>query len=173
MNLLDAVGSQDTVLSFVRQASGPVALLAYTLDRGDLVTAPVEARGRGIAVSVGVDHRFSLNGRCRDQEQSLRRLEAEGCTVKLLDGAQSGSFYRKVGRSQGGLGSAHSKLLVAELPSGQFRIIGSCNWTTSSGANLEAGMLVALSPFGSSEVWAMIGGRLSRGTALLPALKDR
>ncbi len=65
LNLLDAIGPQDTALGLVRQAVGPVALLAYTLDREDLVTALVEARGRGLEVSVGVDRRFSWNGRCQ------------------------------------------------------------------------------------------------------------
>ena len=52
-------------------------------------------------------------------------------------------------------------------------MIGSCNFTTSSRANLESGLLVALSPFGMSEIDAVVAGRLAKGVPLLPALRDK
>jgi phosphatidylserine/phosphatidylglycerophosphate/cardiolipin synthase-like enzyme len=171
--LLDGMLSQEKAVSLVEKAVGSVGLLAYTFDRSDLVDALVGARRRGSAVTVGVDRRFSLNGRCRDQEQCLRRLTAEGVVVRLLDGGPTTEHYRQVGRAQAGLGIAHAKLLVVELQDSKFAIIGSTNWTTSSRANLEAGLLVQLTDFGFGEIWAMISGRMSRGIELLPALRSR
>ena len=83
---LDSVMSQDRAVDLVRRAVGPIAVLAYTFDRPDLAKALAEARGRGLAVSIGVDRRFSLNGRCKEQEQNLRMLHASGVAVRLLDG---------------------------------------------------------------------------------------
>jgi hypothetical protein len=173
MQLLDGVGSQDAGVNLVRRAVGQVSVLAYTLDREDLVLALVGAKSRGLEVRIGCDRRFSLSGRCRDQEKSLRRLEAEGCEVRLLDGGPSGGFYKEVGRGQGGRGIAHAKLLVAEVAEGRLCVIGSCNFTTSSRANLESGLLVALSPFGAAEIDAVVNGRMAKGVALLPALRDK
>lgn len=129
----------------------------------------VGARQRGVQVHVGCDRRFSLNGRCRDQEQSLRRLEAEGCHVRLLDGGPSAGFYREVGRGQGGRGIAHAKLVFAD----SMVVLGSCNYTTASRANLESGVLIELNAWGRSELDAVVSGRMERGVALLPALRDR
>ena len=93
--------------------------------------------------------------------------------MRLLDGGQSGGFYKEVGRAPGGRGIAHAKLLVAEVAEGRLCVIGSCNFTTSSRANLESGLLVALSPFGVAEIDAVVSGRMAKGVALLPALRDR
>jgi hypothetical protein len=110
-----------------------MAVLAYTIDRPDLADAFVEARGQDITVYLGVDRRFSLSSRCREQD----RLEAEGCIVRLLDGGPAGGFHRDVGRSQGGRRIAHSKTLIANVPEGPYGIVGSSNWTTSNRANLS------------------------------------
>ena len=100
-------------------------------------------------------------------------LQASGVAVKLLDGGPSGPFYREVGRTQSGLGIAHAKVAIATVAEGSFAVVGSANWTTSSRANLETGVLIQLSETGASELWAMIGARLERGAELLPALRDR
>ena len=102
LQLLDGIGSQETALSLIKRPVGSVRMLAYTLDRPDLVEAMAGARQRGLPVHVGCDRRFSLSGRCRDQEQSLRRLEAEGCYVRLLDGGPSTA---KSGAGRAGAGS--------------------------------------------------------------------
>ena len=52
-------------------------------------------------------------------------------------------------------------------------MIGSCNFTTSSRANLESGLLVALSPFGAAEIDAVVSSRMAKGVALLPALRGK
>jgi phosphatidylserine/phosphatidylglycerophosphate/cardiolipin synthase-like enzyme len=173
VSFLDSLMSQDRAVDLVRRATGPVAVLAYTFDRADLAEALVQARSRGLAASIGVDRRFSLNGRCKEQEQNLRMLQASGVAVKLLDGGPSGPFYREVGRTQSGFGIAHAKVAIATVPEGSFAVVGSTNWTTSSRANLETGVLIELSETGASELWAMIGARLKRGAELLPALRDR
>ena len=52
-------------------------------------------------------------------------------------------------------------------------VICSCNYTTASRANLESGVLIGLNAWTKSELDAVIGGRMERGVALLPALRDR
>ena len=69
-----------------------VLLACYTFDREDITEALV--RAAGAMVSVLADKGFSLNGRCRLQQQNLCRLQAPGIEVRLSTGKCSAEEYR-------------------------------------------------------------------------------
>ena len=154
VEVLDSYGSQETAIRLVNQAEEFVLLLSFTFDREDLVEALVLARRRGVRVTVGSDKRWTLSGKTKNQLQMLLKLQAEGCEVRCLVGVSCGPEYRAVGRNPyNGLGLLHAKVVHTDVGS----VIGSCNWTTSSRANIEVGVHVKLTSQESSrlsEEWA-------------------
>ena len=126
LGVLDAVGSQEQALALIDAAESYVILMGFTYDRQDVTDALIRAVRRGLGVRVGLDRRFTLSGKCRDQLQRAKQLYAEGAKVKLLDGGSLSGEYRQVGRAVGGLGIAHAKVLHSD----KGTVIGSCNWTT-------------------------------------------
>jgi len=120
-----------------------VMLFAFTFDRADVTKALLAAHARGCKVSVGVDRRWTLNGKTRDQLSRLQELAAQGIDVRVLVGTAYDVEYRAVQRSTfAGVGLQHSKAVHTD--SGAF--VGSCNFTTASRANRELGVLLQLEP---------------------------
>ena len=87
--------------------------MGFTYDRQDVTDTLIRAVRRGLDVRVGLDRRFTLSGKCRDQLQRAKQLHAEGAKVKLLDGGSLSGEYRQVGRAVGGLGIALRKSSTA------------------------------------------------------------
>ena len=165
LGVLDAVGSQEQALALIDAAESYVILMGFTYDRQDVTDALIRAVRRGLGVRVGLDRRFTLSGKCRDQLQRAKQLYAEGAKVRLLDGGSLSGEYRQVGRAVGGLGIAHAKVLHSD----KGTVIGSCNWTTSSRANLETGLWVELDLVEARKLCLVLQGRLDAGVDLRDA----
>jgi phosphatidylserine/phosphatidylglycerophosphate/cardiolipin synthase-like enzyme len=140
--VLDAVASHEQALGLIDRAKEYVMLFGFTYDRQDITDALNRAAHRGVEVQVGLDRRYTLSGKCRDQLQTAKQLRAEGVVVNLLDGESLADHYRMVGRTVYGLGIARAKVLHSD----RGTVIGSCNWTTSSRSNYEIGVWVELRP---------------------------
>ena len=149
VEVLDSYGSQETAIRLVDQAEEYVLMLSFTFDREDLVDALVAARRRGVQVTIGSDKKWTLSGKTKDQLKMLLRLQAEGCEVRCLVGVSCGPEYRALGRAPyNGLGLLHAKVVHTDGGS----VIGSCNWTTSSRANIEVGVHVKFTSQESSRL---------------------
>ena len=165
LGVLDAVGSQERALALIDAAESYVILMGFTYDRQDVTDALIRAVRRGLGVRVGLDRRFTMSGKCRDQLQRAKQLYAEGAKVRLLDGGSLSGEYHQVGRAVGGLGIAHAKVLHSD----KGTVIGSCNWTTSSRANLETGLWVELDLVEARKLCLVLQGRLDAGVDLRDA----
>ena len=89
-HLMEASESQKRAVEAVQQARSEVRVAAC--DSPELVTALVGARRRGVQVRVLADRKFSLSGRCRNQQASLSLLQAEGVVVKVMSGLPGAAF---------------------------------------------------------------------------------
>jgi phosphatidylserine/phosphatidylglycerophosphate/cardiolipin synthase-like enzyme len=157
---VDAKGSQTVALELIAKARQYVFLLAFTFDREDITAELIKAIQRNVMVVIGVDRRWTLSGKCRDQHQQVKRLSAEGAKVRLLDGESLAAHYREAGRVvQGGLGIQHSKVVHTDFGT----LIGSCNFTTSSRGNLELGIHVKLSQEQDIELNELLKARIEKG----------
>ncbi|CAK9069100.1 Pro-Pol polyprotein, partial [Durusdinium trenchii] len=116
--------SQEAILSALQTLKGgEVIATAYTLDQPDLVEGLLALGGSARLV---VDKGQSHGTRTKLQFQSLQQLVRGGVRV--------------IGKGQRGI--QHSKTFAISKD-GQFQlIIGSCNWTTASRSNAEAGVLL-------------------------------
>ena len=90
-------GTQSEVVRLVRQARVSVLLLGYTYDLPELQAALIEAAGRRVGVKVGLDHRTTLSGRPRDQQQYAQQLQAHHIPVTLMKGAPPGTGVQEGG----------------------------------------------------------------------------
>ena len=150
--MLNAVESQETAKKAIGRAKEFVLVLAFTFDRQDMVDALKEAVTRRCEVIVVADRNYTLTGKTRDQLQRLQELESNGAVVRLAQGGKAKEEYAAVGRSWSGTGILHAKFLHTERET----IIGSCNWTTSSRANVEMGLHVMLNRVESAKISATI-----------------
>ena len=150
--VLDAVQSQEVAKAAIVRAREYVLVMAFTLDREDLVQRLIEAKGRGCEIVVVADRNFTLSGKTRDQLQRLQQLESNGARVRLASGHSCRDEYTAVGRKYSGKGIVHGKVVHTE----QESIIGSCNWTTSSRSNVELGLHVVLNKVEATKVSTMI-----------------
>ena len=118
-------------------------LFAFTFDRADVSKALLDAHARGCKVSVGVDKRWTLNGKTRDQLSRLQELAAQGIDVRVLVGTAYDVEHRAAQRSTfAGVGLQHCKAIRTASET----IVGSCNFTTASRASRELGVLLQLEP---------------------------
>ena len=87
------------------------------------------------------------SGKTKAQLQVLKELQSAGAKLRLVAGTAVNAAYEgdgrgvKVGSKIKGL--HHAKSLLCMSPTGSARlVIGSCNFTTSSKANREAGVVI-------------------------------
>ena len=83
-----------------------------------------------------------FDGKTKEAQLQATQLVSNGVEVKVVTGPSIAEEYRAVGRSVGGhiLGKQHSKTVLVD----DWLLVGSCNWTTSSRANLERDVLVQI-----------------------------
>ena len=137
--------SQEAILSALQTLKGGEAIAtAYTLDQPDLVEGLLVLGGSARLV---VDKGQSHGTRTKLQFQSLQQLVRGGVRVRVVSGSHLAAVYSadnrdtsRIGKGQRGI--QHSKTFAISKD-GQFQlIIGSCNWTTASRSNAEAGVLL-------------------------------
>ena len=137
--------SQEAILSALQTLKGgEVIAAAYTLDQPDLVEGLLVLGGSARLV---VDKGQSHGTRTKLQFQSLQQLVRGGVRVRVVSGSHLAAVYSadnrdtsRIGKGQRGI--QHSKTFAISKD-GQFQlIIGSCNWTTASRSNAEAGVLL-------------------------------
>ena len=96
----------------------------------------------------------------------LLELKTQGVDVRVADGSDLDQAYlasgRSAGRARGHKGSHHTKTLITETQG----VIGSCNFTTSSQGNQEAGVLIEWTPNGANRSQAMYLRTWSSSVAL-------
>ena len=168
LRLLDAVTSQETAIAPIKASRAFVWVLAFTYDRADITQALLEAKRRRCDVKVGSDTSWALGTKAKEQGPRLKQLVAGGVEVRVLNGRSYSGEYKAVGRSpKGGLGMSHAKVIYADgglaPEAGCCAVIGSCNWTTSSRANNEVGVLVRLDPQAAEELGGRIRAFMEKG----------
>ena len=133
-----------------------ICVRAYSFDQPDLVSALKEAASRGAACKL-ISDQSQANGKTKNQVQSLKEVQSAGVQVRLACGSSVNAAYQSDGRAvragRGLMGLHHAKSLLATSPTETIVLAGSCNFTTSSKANQEAGVKLILkkgSPFQKS-----------------------
>ena len=133
-----------------------ICVRAYSFDQPDLVSALKEAASRGAACKL-ISDQSQANGKTKNQVQSLKEVQSAGVQVRLACGSSVNAAYQSDGRAvRAGrvlMGLHHAKSLLATSPTETIVLAGSCNFTTSSKANQEAGVKLILkkgSPFQKS-----------------------
>ena len=126
--------------------AGEVMMTAYTFDQPDVVDSLI--RRPGVARLL-VDRGQSVGERTKLQRQSLLQVARAGIRVRLTAGSSIAEAYAgdrrgtAVGKSFKGI--QHSKTFCRRGAEGapSFLVVGSSNYTTSSRANVELGLLVS------------------------------
>ena len=119
-----------------------VRLTAYSLDQPELIETLGAHQG---SVRVLVDSGMTHQSRTKMQLQSLMMLRNAGHRIRVCKGGSLSAAYGEDGRERGGNGlkrAQHSKTCFLEDDHSGWLVIGSCNWTTSSKANREAGVVI-------------------------------
>jgi len=114
------------------KAADSLVLTVFTYDLLMITDALVEAKERGVEVTVIVDRNHTLTGATNFMVDRLSCLEEAGIAVWLSRGIS------------GTVGIQHSETLRAD----DFLIMGSANWTNSSRLNQEMSLLVHLNEDG-------------------------
>ena len=104
----------------------------------------------------------------------LRQLVSGGVEVRVLSGRSYSGEYKAAGRRvTGGIGMSHAKVIYADgglsPESGACAVVGSCNWTTSSRANNECGLLVRLDKLSAEEMGSRLGEFFKRSASFVDA----
>ena len=125
---------------------GKIYTRAYSFDQPGMVRVLKEALEKGCRVHLVTDQ-SQATGKTKAQLQVLKELQSSGARVRLVTGNSVNAAYEGDGRGVkvGGKikGLHHAKTLLCMGPSGSARlVIGSCNFTTSSKANREAGVVI-------------------------------
>eukprot|EP00438_Fugacium_kawagutii_P006670 Skav225122 [mRNA] locus=scaffold1239:300159:312588:- [translate_table: standard] len=134
-----------------------VYLRAYILDQPNLVGIIMDVLARTVRVHIVADQ-GQPSGRTKTQWQRLTQLSRGGAQVVLCKGRSVQEAY-KADRRQTKVGGGllrlhHAKSVVFSRPTGEkSMIIGSCNWTTSSKSNREAGVLIHAKDGNASKVF--------------------
>jgi phosphatidylserine/phosphatidylglycerophosphate/cardiolipin synthase-like enzyme len=103
----------------------------------------VEAARRGAGAVIIADRRMTLSEQTAEMQVCLLQASRGGVLVRLGSGEASSAEYEAVGRNVKGLrGIQHSKGLLVQSPGEVFCLIGSGNWTTSTRANSEMGVVL-------------------------------
>jgi len=142
VQLLDAVKTQDAAILLIEKAQSWIRVYGYSFDREEFAEALMNARKRGVDVMIGVDRKFSLNGRSREQLGVIKTVATNGVVVTMVGGFPLREEYQAVGRSLAfdGNGNLHAKVVHTDAGT----VLGSCNWTTSSRCNVELGVELRL-----------------------------
>ena len=157
-------------VSLVGLAVKHVSLLAFTYDLPALQQQLIETAGRilprsGHVVRVGLDAKTTAGSKPRDQQQFAQQLQANKIEVSLIRGGALGPEYALVNRPVSGWGIQHAKAALI----GSDLILGSCNWTTSSRANIEVGVHVKFTSQESSRLSEEWGAQILAGMPLREA----
>ncbi|CAK9066590.1 unnamed protein product [Durusdinium trenchii] len=145
VELLVNTASQDRILNILAGA-GEVMMTAYTFDQPDVVDSLIRRPG---VTRLLVDRGQSVGERTKLQRQSLLQVARAGIRVRLTAGSSIAEAYAgdrrgtSVGKSLKGI--QHSKTFCLRGAEGapSFLVVGSSNYTTSSRANVELGLLVS------------------------------
>ena len=135
-------------LSKLRQGSRAL-IRAYSLDQPCLVEALRSAASKGCQTCVVADKSQSA-GRTKQQLQVLKELRSVGVRVRLTSGHSVNQAYAsdnrsvQIGRNLKGLHHAKSLFTQEQAGCSVNLLVGSCNFTTSSKANKEAGVGLVL-----------------------------
>jgi phosphatidylserine/phosphatidylglycerophosphate/cardiolipin synthase-like enzyme len=158
--------SHDIAVRLVDSAEQYVRLFGFTYDRGDITEALKKAKLRGVDVAVGVDRKWTLNGRTRDQLARLKELEAHGVVTRVVSGSSTAEEYHAVGRSvSDSVGILHAKAVHTD----KGTLVGSANWTTSSRSNIELGVELSLDDLAAAELKDYMSSVIDQGFAVTDA----
>ena len=137
------VGSQEVAIKMLDSAKEWIRQYGFTFDREATGQALVRARRRGVDVMIGIDCKFSLNGRTREQLGRLKEIAAHGVVVNLVSSFPLSAEHPAAGRLPcDGRSSLHAKVAHTE----EGTMLGSTDWTTSSTCNVELGIEMCLDP---------------------------
>ena len=117
-----------------------MAVFGYSLDQPQIIAGIKEARGQGAKLQVAVDF-GQTKGRSK-QVHAVKDLVYAGVPTYLVEGVDIRPKYKEFGEPCGVdvRGSLHAKSFRV----GYYFYAGSTNWSISSRANCELGMLVFL-----------------------------
>ena len=132
---------------------GRVLVRAYSFDQPDVINSLKQATERGCLTMVVAD-RSQAAGKTKTQLQMLKELRSSGVRVRLTEGLNVSQAYERdnravrLGRKLRGL--QHGKSAYVQTDREDRRspvqlVVGSCNLTTSSKANYEAGVALEMS----------------------------
>jgi phosphatidylserine/phosphatidylglycerophosphate/cardiolipin synthase-like enzyme len=141
--------AQEMVISMAersKDAGWLMLLRAYSLDQPRIVTALGDAAARGARVEIIADASQAA-GKSKIMLQQLKALRQSGCSIRLARGTSVRDAYAADGRETrigGSLrGIHHAKSALSVSPEGTAWVVaGSCNFSTSSRSNQEAGLYV-------------------------------
>ena len=148
---------------------GRALVQAYSFDQPDVINSLKRATERGCLTMVVAD-RSQAAGKTKTQLQMLKELRSSGVQVRLTEGFNVSQAYEKdkrsvkLGRELRGL--QHGKSACVQIDREDQRaplqlVVGSCNLTTSSKANYEAGVALELSQESdTAKLWLRLRGDL-------------
>ena len=123
-----------------------VMLRAYSFDAPSVLEALEAAVARGASCSLIAD--ASQCSKTKLQWQSLKRVATAGVSVRLASGRSVRDAYVSDGRGAavgaGLKGLHHAKALLVIGDKTAELVVGSLNWSTSSKANSECGLRLAV-----------------------------
>ena len=129
---------------------GVVVNLAFTIDYGPLCEAYLAAI-RVAMIYIFVDREWATSSSCKEMVPMLTKLAEAGVKVYCLSGYSLNEAYARANRTSrvppGRDGHMHAKTLLVN----DMMLCGSCNWTVSSSAQVEQGMLVHLTQEGKNQ----------------------
>ena len=107
----------------IKSAKRAVRIAAFTFDLQAVADACMEARRREVEVKLMYSH--SDRNTTKNQQSRLQALRSVGCQVRGWRGSR-----------------LHAKWLIADA----VLVVGSCNFSEASAANVERGVRLFLSP---------------------------
>ena len=151
--LLPGKDGQDRVVDLLKTFVGEVWMTAFTFDEPSIVKALKDHLDQGSGrVCILVDEEMSRKPlatnevKTKNQHNVQNELAAAGAKCQLVKGKDRTPEYGAINRRIGGtfIGHQHSKTIYLKGEPGKtsYLLVGSSNWTTSSRANIELGMLV-------------------------------